>query len=87
MKDDTIYRKDAIAAANRTDYRGLTVEDVKKVTDEVVKELEALPSAQPDVEKMQDETLSIAADVDVTRVKRILLTQKGTQNGGLYYRE
>ena len=45
--EDTIRRQDAIDAANRTDYRGLTVEDVKNVTDEVVKELNRLPSAQP----------------------------------------
>lgn len=48
MKDDTISRQAAINVANRTDYRGLTVEDVKKVTDEVVKGLEALPPAQPE---------------------------------------
>ena len=42
-----IRRQDAIDAANRADYRGLTVEDVKNVTDEVVKELKRLPSAQP----------------------------------------
>ena len=45
---DTIYRESAIDAANRADYRGLTVEDVKKVTDEVVKEIKKLPSAQPE---------------------------------------
>ena len=41
---DTISRQAAIDAAKRTDYRGLTVEDVTKVTDEVVKELAKLPS-------------------------------------------
>lgn len=35
------------AAADRTDYTGLAIEDVKKVTDEVVKEIKALPSAEP----------------------------------------
>lgn len=45
---DTIYRQDAIDAADRADYTGLAVEDVKKVTDEVVKEIKKLPSAQPE---------------------------------------
>ena len=42
---DLISRQAAIDAANRADYRGLTVEDVKKVTDEVVKEIKKLPPA------------------------------------------
>lgn len=46
---DSISRRAAIDAANRADYTGLTVEDVKKVTDEVVKELKQLPSAQPEI--------------------------------------
>ena len=45
---DLIYRQAAIDAADRADYTGLTVEDVKKVTDEVVKELKQLPSVQPE---------------------------------------
>lgn len=52
--DDVISRQQAIDAANRTDYRGLTVEDVKKVTDAVVEELKALPSAQPDIIRCKD---------------------------------
>ena len=48
MENDLISRQAAIDAANRADYRGLTLEDVKKVTDEVVKELKQLPSAQPE---------------------------------------
>ena len=45
---DLISRQQAIDAADRADYTGLAVEDVKKVTDEVVKELKKLPSAQPE---------------------------------------
>lgn len=44
---DLIDRQAAIDAADRTDYTGLAVEDVKKVTDQVVKELKQLSSAQP----------------------------------------
>ena len=46
--DDMISRQAAIDAADRADYTGLAIEDVKKVTDEVVKELKRLPSAQPE---------------------------------------
>lgn len=45
---DLVDRQAAIDAADRTDYLGLAVEDVKRVTDEVVKELKKLPSAQPE---------------------------------------
>ncbi len=41
---ELIDRRAAIDAADRADYRGLTVEDVRAVTDEVVKELKALPT-------------------------------------------
>ena len=44
--DDSISRQAAIDAADRADYTELAVEDVKKVTDEVIKELKQLPSAQ-----------------------------------------
>lgn len=44
-----ISRQAAINVADSSDYVGLSVEDVKKVTDEVVKGLKRLPSAQPDI--------------------------------------
>ena len=55
---DSISRRAAIDAANRADYTGLTVEDVKKVTDEVVKELKKCPSIKLDVMHIIFETLS-----------------------------
>lgn len=45
---DLISRQAAIAVADSSDYVGLSVEDVKKVTDEVVKGLKRLPSEQPE---------------------------------------
>ena len=54
MTDDLIRRQAAIDAADRTDYTGLAVEDVKKVTDEVVKELKQLSSAQPEIIRCED---------------------------------
>lgn len=46
---DLISRQAAIDAASRTDYRGLTVEEVTCVTDAVVEELKRLPAAQPEL--------------------------------------
>lgn len=60
--EDTISRQAAIDAADRADYTGLAVEDVKKVTDEVVKELKQLPSAQPEP---CDDAVSREAAIDV----------------------
>ena len=44
--DDLISRQAAIDVADYTDYAGLAIEDVKKVTDEVVKGLKQLQSVQ-----------------------------------------
>lgn len=41
---DLIWLHDAVNVADMSDYTGLSVEDVKKVTDEVVKGLKALPT-------------------------------------------
>lgn len=49
--DDLISRQRAIAVADSSDYVGLSVEDCKKVTDEVVKGLKQLPSVQPEQTK------------------------------------
>ena len=46
--DNLINRQAAIAVADYTDYTGLAIEDIKKVTDEVVKGLKQLPSTQPE---------------------------------------
>ena len=53
-----ISKQDAINAANRSDYRGLTVEEVTKVTDVVVEELKRCPSIKLDVMHIIFETLS-----------------------------
>lgn len=53
-------------------------------------DIAGLPSAQPDrdaVTVMDDGTLSITVDMDITNVGRILLNQKGTSYGALYYKE
>ena len=52
--DDFISRQAAINAADRADYTGLAIEDVKKVTDEVVKEIKKLPSAQSEIVRCKD---------------------------------
>lgn len=63
MKDDTISRRAALDAADRADYTGLAIEDVKKVTDEVIKELKQLPSAQPTLYGYSVEHLAFVAAI------------------------
>lgn len=45
--DDCISRQAAIAVADYADSTGLAIEDVKKVTDEIVKGLKQLPPVTP----------------------------------------
>jgi len=58
---DLISRHAAINAADRADYPGLAVEVVKKVTDEVVKELKQLPSTQPEPLTDKEQRIFLAA--------------------------
>ena len=51
---DLISRQAAIAVADYSDCVVLSVDDVKKVTDEVVKGLKRLPSAEPEIIKCKD---------------------------------
>lgn len=55
---DLIRRQDAIDAADRADYTGLAVEDVRKVIDEVIKELKQLSSVKPEKVCIANITLS-----------------------------
>lgn len=43
------------------------------------------PSAQPEI--TPDGTLTVSIDADIASVGRILLSQAGTQRGGLYYKD
>lgn len=52
--DRVISLKAAIDAADMADYPGLSIEDVDKVTGEVVKALKELPSAQPEIIRCKD---------------------------------
>lgn len=54
MSEDLIYRWMAIAVADYSDCVELSIEDVKKVTDEVVKGLKQLPSAQLEIIRCRD---------------------------------
>ena len=60
---DCISRQAAIDAADRADYTGLAIEDVKRITDEVVKEIKQLPSAQPTLYGYNIEHLAYIARV------------------------
>ena len=52
--DDLISRQRAIAVADSSDYVGLSIDDVKKVTDEVIKGLKQLPSTQLEIIRCRD---------------------------------
>ena len=45
----------------------------------------AVPSTQPEI--TPDGTLNVSIDADIVNVGRILLSQAGTQCGGLYYKD
>ena len=61
--NDLISRQAAIDTADRADYTGLAIEDVKRVTDEVVKEIKQLPFAQPTLYGYNIEHLAYIARV------------------------
>lgn len=46
---------------------------------------EELPSARPEI--TPDGTLKVTVDADIASIGRILLSQAGTQCGGLYYKD
>ena len=59
--DDLISRKAAIAVADSVDYIGLSVEDCKRVTDVVVKELKQLPSIESERLTDKEQRIFLAA--------------------------
>lgn len=76
---DAISRRDAIRIVDSIDtwqagWRGDAIESLK-----------ALPSAQPEI--TPEGTLKVTVDADIANVGRILLSQAGTQRGGLYYKD
>ena len=78
MKDDSISRQAAIDAI---DDWWITVDDNRHP----VSVIKALPSAQPEI--TPDGTLKVTVDADIASIGRILLSQTGTQYGGLYYKD
>lgn len=52
---------------------------------QVLSDLDDFPSVQPEI--TPDGTLNISINADVASVGRILLSQAGTQRGGLYYKD
>ena len=69
-EDDCISRQAAIAVADYADYAGLAIEDVKKVTDEIVKGLKQLSPVTPAQkwipvsEKLPEENITVIASTD-----------------------
>lgn len=75
---------DRQAAIDET-WKEPTYTDPLNVLTEVRDRIKALPSVQPEI--TPDGTLNISVGVDVAKVGRILLSQTGTQRGGLYYKD
>ena len=61
--NDLISRQAAIAVADSSDYVELSVDNVKKVTDEVIKGLKRLPPAEPTLYGYKIEHLAYIAKV------------------------
>lgn len=81
---DTISRQAAIDAANEWLLDCFKVQKQDRSCG-LIRRLEDLPSAQPDI--TPDGTLTVSIDADIANVGRILLSQAGTQRGGLYYKD
>ena len=86
---DLISRQTAIDAVNsgrvKEDGMHLWRCERNETLDAVVELLEAVPSAQPEI--TPDGTLKVTVDADIVSIGRILLSQTGTQYGGLYYKD
>lgn len=66
--NDLISRQSAIDVADYTDYTGLAIEDVKKVTDEVVKGLKRLPSI--DAVQYTDDEIQRMQDIEQAQIEK-----------------
>ncbi len=91
--NDCISRQAAIDAADRADYTGLAVEDVKKVTDEVVKELKQLPSAQPEIKPVEYRDCANAIQIKIItpgsngNIEFVIRTERGDKMNDLINRQ
>ena len=61
--------------------------DMKGAGSEWDKAIDLAIEALKQSEIMSDGTLHITVDADVSTIDRILLSQKGTHSGDIYYRE
>lgn len=82
--NDCISRQAAIDAANEWLLDCFKVQKQDRSCG-LIRRLEDLLSAQPDI--TPDGTLTVSIDADIANVGRILLSQTGTQRGGLYYKD
>lgn len=83
--DDLVRRKDVIDALHGLAHRFEDPEDWCILEGEAEFVVSKLPTAEPEI--MPDGTLHITATVDVANINRILLSQKGTHLGALYYKD
>lgn len=78
---DLISRKEAIKAVK-------FYETFYDPYPRVIEALENLPSAQPKTQKLLDDgTLMVHTDIDITKITRVNITQNNTHYGDLFYRD
>ena len=87
---DCVDRNEAIK--NLEQYKDLFSRDdgdrERYVLTRVIKELKAMPSAQPKTQKLLDDgTLIVHTDIDITKITRVNITQNNTHYGDLFYRD
>lgn len=55
---------------------------------DIVGKYEELPSAQPKTQKLLDDgTLIVHTDIDITKITRVNIAQNNTHYGDLFYRD
>ena len=88
MDNGLISRADAIDEAEEwieAVYCGHDEQRERDAIKHVINGIKKLPSAQPEI--TPDGTLKVTVDADIASIGRILLSQTGTQEGGLYYKD
>ena len=84
--NELIYKQ---AAKDAVDMALDTIDHVPEwVYDILLNSLDKLPSAQPETQKLLDDgTLIVHTDIDITKITRVNITQNNTHYGDLFYRD
>lgn len=83
--DDMISRQNVLRCLTDISYNHCKTQGEADVIDTAKTMVAVMSSAQPEI--TPDGTLTVSIAADVASVGRILLSQTGTQRGGLYYKD